>query len=194
MNNVFENQSVLWSVLMFWWRNVSTWWALYVQEPIEQSILSSHAGTRNCPVFCGLVQYRRCLTSIWIPIIKMRWSWDLLVFMMGIPILLWWHLYITLSPICIYYRADSRFVLSQWETALLRNDISHWLGASLQSALYYSGTCHPVLGLPFWCPCYWNSFEDHAPVAFIYGAWFVEELQRLDNGCRVTRHILVENK
>ena len=32
-------------------------------------------------------------------------------------------------------RADSRFVLSQWETVLLRNDVSHWLGASLESAL-----------------------------------------------------------
>ena len=34
------------------------------------------------------------------------------------------------------YRADSRFAPSQWETALLCNDVSHWLGASLESALY----------------------------------------------------------
>ena len=27
-------------------------------------------------------------------------------------------------------RADSRFAPSQWETALLCNDVSHWLGAS----------------------------------------------------------------
>ena len=33
------------------------------------------------------------------------------------------------------YRADSRFAPSQWETALLCNDISHWLGASLETAL-----------------------------------------------------------
>ena len=31
--------------------------------------------------------------------------------------------------------ADSRFAPSQWEMALLCNDISHWLGASLESAL-----------------------------------------------------------
>ena len=31
--------------------------------------------------------------------------------------------------------ADSSFVPSQWETALLCNDISHWLGANLESAL-----------------------------------------------------------
>ena len=31
-------------------------------------------------------------------------------------------------------RADSRFAPSHWETALLCNDVSHWLGASLESA------------------------------------------------------------
>ena len=38
------------------------------------------------------------------------------------------------------YMADSRFVPSQWEIALLCNDISHWLGASLESALKYHVT------------------------------------------------------
>ena len=32
-------------------------------------------------------------------------------------------------------RADSRIAPSQWETALLCNSVSHWLGASLESAL-----------------------------------------------------------
>ena len=32
-------------------------------------------------------------------------------------------------------RADSRFAPSQWETSLLCNDVSHWLGASLESVL-----------------------------------------------------------
>ena len=32
-------------------------------------------------------------------------------------------------------RAESRFAPSQWETALLCNDISRWLGASLESVL-----------------------------------------------------------
>ena len=34
-------------------------------------------------------------------------------------------------------RADPRFVPNQWETVLLCNDVSHWLGASLESALIY---------------------------------------------------------
>ena len=37
----------------------------------------------------------------------------------------------------IYFRADSMFVLpNQWETPLQSNAVSHWLGASLESALY----------------------------------------------------------
>ena len=50
---------------------------------------------------------------------------------------------------CVICRADSRFASSQWETALLCNDVSHWLGASLESALicYYP----PLLWLyPVW--------------------------------------------
>ena len=33
------------------------------------------------------------------------------------------------------YRADSRFVASQWEMALLCNDVSHWMAGSLESVL-----------------------------------------------------------
>ena len=39
------------------------------------------------------------------------------------------------------HRADSRFVPSQWETALLCNDVSHWLGTILESAL---GPCYQI--------------------------------------------------
>ena len=35
-----------------------------------------------------------------------------------------------------YGRDDSTFAPTQWETALLCNDVSQWLGASLESALY----------------------------------------------------------
>ena len=38
----------------------------------------------------------------------------------------------------IHIKADSRFVPSQWEAALLWNDISHWLGANLESALQWT--------------------------------------------------------
>ena len=44
-----------------------------------------------------------------------------------------------------HYRADSRFVPNQWVTALLCNDVSHWLGASLESALHYHAIWYFVL-------------------------------------------------
>ena len=41
---------------------------------------------------------------------------------------------------------DPRFAPNQWETALLCNDVSHWLGASLESALHVrSGGIPPVV-------------------------------------------------
>ena len=53
-------------------------------------------------------------------------------------------------------RADSRFARSQWETVLLCNDVSHWLGASLESALNKprgrkksTSTCPRRVILPF---------------------------------------------
>ena len=52
-----------------------------------------------------------------------------------------WSHYIRCSVSCqiVYHRTDSRFAPSQWETALLCNDVSHWLGANLASALYHHG-------------------------------------------------------
>ena len=38
----------------------------------------------------------------------------------------------------VAFRADSRFAPSQWGTALLCNDVSHWLGASLESAISFA--------------------------------------------------------
>ena len=37
----------------------------------------------------------------------------------------------------ITYGTDSRFAPSQWETVLLCNDVSHWLGTNPESALTY---------------------------------------------------------
>ena len=41
------------------------------------------------------------------------------------------------KKLLLYHRGDSRFAPSQWETALLCNGVSHWLGASLESVLYW---------------------------------------------------------
>ena len=36
----------------------------------------------------------------------------------------------------VFHRADPRFAPSQWKTALLCNDVFHWLSANLESALF----------------------------------------------------------
>ena len=73
-----------------------------------------------------------------------------------------------------FIRADSRFVPSQWETVLLCNNVSHWLGASLQAALLYCPStrlltlgirCTQVevgTSLKFPGNRYWMSHEHHS--------------------------------
>ena len=54
-------------------------------------------------------------------------------------------------------RADSKFMPRQWEMALLCNNVSHWLGASLESALNssVSGGKLSALCLPRPCHLTW---------------------------------------
>ena len=48
-----------------------------------------------------------------------------------------------ITKLNIKCRADSRFAPSRWETALLCNDVSYWLGANLESTLEYAfPICH----------------------------------------------------
>ena len=54
-------------------------------------------------------------------------------------------------------RADSRFVPSQWETALLCNNVSHLLGASLESAL----TAVPCVTTEIWMSQYFQPMAAH---------------------------------
>ena len=110
----------------------------------------------------GAVSIKRCcLTSIGIPMLKIRRSRpyylqhgnpipgkDCLCIETG-PRSPWWNfLYwqddvfmLKLVQKDIWFRGDSRFALSQWETVLLCNDVSHWLGASLESALWLVSLC-----------------------------------------------------
>ena len=48
--------------------------------------------------------------------------------------------YFVTTSLIGWVQADSRLAPSKWETALLRNDVSHWLGSSLESALYGTKT------------------------------------------------------
>ena len=55
---------------------------------------------------------------------------------------LWWESLLIFWPMvqsCTWHlRAGYRFAPCQWEMSLLCNNISHWLGASLESALHLS--------------------------------------------------------
>ena len=46
------------------------------------------------------------------------------------------QVYFTGTGAVKWFRADSRFAPCQWETSLHCNDVSHWLGANLESALW----------------------------------------------------------
>ena len=64
---------------------------------------------------------------------------------------LWTEHYILCN---MHTRPDSRFVPSQWETALLCNDVSHWLGANLESVLHTLLLCLVLLWLIFFPGCH----------------------------------------
>ena len=49
---------------------------------------------------------------------------------------LWYSMY--------FNRADSRSAPSQWETALLCNDVSHWLGTELGSIQFRNWNCSSI--------------------------------------------------
>ena len=48
-----------------------------------------------------------------------------------------------ITPWCFVARADSRFAPSQWETALLCNNVSHWLGTNLVSPVTWPWPSDP---------------------------------------------------
>ena len=52
-------------------------------------------------------------------------------------------LYTEMGP---WFRTDSRSAPSQWETSLLCNDVSHWLGTNLESALLIDYRLSYILG------------------------------------------------
>ena len=90
-------------------------------------------------------------------------------------------------------RADSRFVPSQWETALQSNAVSHWLGAKLESALCESYYPYSDYVWKFWssylltevcvvlcAPLNWGiigsgdglSLDQHQAINWINDGWF----------------------
>ena len=76
----------------------------------------------------------------------------------------WWRAMETLSSLL---SADSRFAPSQWETALLCNDVSRWLGASLESTMLTG----PL----------WGESTDYRPIMYSFEVCFVGSQNKLLN-------------
>ena len=66
-------------------------------------------------------------------------------------------------------RADFRFAPNQWEMALLWYDVSHWLGASLESALYNVRSTH-------WDPAIFHKYCCFTKHGVLWQIWLGEVL------------------
>ena len=76
-------------------------------------------------------------------------------------------------------RADSRFVPSQWEPALLCNDLSHWLDVSLELAL------HDPYGKP---DCIWNQHSTFSIWGTVFQKLVSRKLRHLCDILSADRH------
>ena len=69
----------------------------------------------------------------------------------------------------LYNKADSRIVPSQWETALLCNDVSHWLGAKLEISHIISISLYELKSLVWWIHCTKRQCYGAIPDSKVYG-------------------------
>ena len=73
------------------------------------------------------------------------------------------------TPMIIYvFRADSRFAPSKWEKSLQSNAVSHWLGASLESALCVT---HNKKYQLLSCWIYFRKYKNIFEFAIIFQQW-----------------------
>ena len=96
-------------------------------------------------------------------------------------------------------RADSRFALSQWETVLLCNYVSHWLGANFQNQPWW-GRCAKLIGEMISRDSTWYEQTNHYR-AMTWQLLFEIAQLRLEpqinitthsrNGCIVARYIYI---
>ena len=91
-------------------------------------------------ITCPFPDFNGCIIEVW------EWINNLITHIMMDVIT--YPCCLQFCPYCYdMFRADSRFVPSQWETTLLCNNVSHWLSASLESTLHavMCGNLHVVM-------------------------------------------------
>ena len=78
---------------------MNTWWAAGKLRMTGTYIL--HDGNRSCLLLQSpgpCLNVKTIFPGMGIPMLKIRWLWDHLIFNMGIPILVRWHLFIETAP------------------------------------------------------------------------------------------------
>ena len=85
----------------------------------------------GCNIYHRKIMYTMMISSS-LTFLKVNW----LLFHIDFS-LMSYHIYFPMNSVSVNVirRVDSRFAPSQWETALFCNDVSHWLGTNLESAL-----------------------------------------------------------
>ena len=108
----------------------------YMQRTWWQSVATPHTWLR---VFLKCKVYSVWLPAKWVSIFSggNQWKQFSAMKLQQVMFLYFTNVASTSTWIVVIdvFRADSRFALSHWATALLCNDVSRWLGANLESAL-----------------------------------------------------------
>ena len=138
---------------MYWWLSYWLISTLYLQENLVVSTISSIPGVASRPI----------------PLLLMPWC-------LGSHRAISSHDidYVRWVSTCM---ADSRFAPSQWEAALLCNDVSHWLDASLESALYLPPLPMRKISNTTNIPCRAGLPISHCPTA--RGKWNYQSGKRI---------------
>ena len=90
-------------------------WIIY---SVKTSVILTYIAANHDYVICNLLHN---FTNCWIK--------NSLALRQLLTVACYWEILIWIWPWLVIFRANSRFAPSQWETALLGNDVSLWLGA-----------------------------------------------------------------
>ena len=118
-------------------------------DGLEPSGARTSAGT-VITKFWALFQYKRVFWGIGIPIIKIRWLWDHIILIIGIPtMLVRWHLYNETAPwFCVY--KNSTWKVEQLKTILTINTSQLSLLISLHFMVISWRVQHTRVSMNLW--------------------------------------------
>ena len=132
--------------------NVSIWWRNHVNWKCLRSLTLYIVTRQQCVKGCqdntmavdiNIYHWTDCIESFFLLVVMVTTGPVTSVTPTALLCLAQWFLWTKCMT------AGSRFAPSQWETVFLCNDVSHWLGANLESAL---------------CIIYWCRWGNGSPV------------------------------